>query len=110
VLAGGAVLMVIGCAVGPAVLGAAASSVIGGWLGIACAVIVAAAAGLVMHRRRRLRASECTHGAVSRLSRLHGHFIGRLLWDTADAGAVGSASLQARCPQGVPAAGRLLTM
>lgn len=52
-LAGSALLLVLCCAVGPAVLGAVAGGTIGGWLGIACAVIVAAAAGLVLHRRRR---------------------------------------------------------
>jgi hypothetical protein len=55
VLASGAVLMILCCAVGPAVLGAAAGSVIGGWVGIACAVVVAGAFGLVVHRRRSPR-------------------------------------------------------
>lgn len=41
------------CAVGPAVLGAVTGSAIGGWLGIACAAIVAAAVGLVLLRRAR---------------------------------------------------------
>jgi hypothetical protein len=54
-LFGGGLLMVVCCAVGPAVIGAAAGSVIGGWLGIACAVIVAAVVGLVLHRRTRHR-------------------------------------------------------
>ena len=52
-LAGGALVMVLCCAIGPAVIGAAAGSAIGGWLGIACAVVLAAIAGLVIHRRRR---------------------------------------------------------
>jgi hypothetical protein len=54
-LVGGGVLMVLCCAVGPAVIGAVAGSAIGGWLGIACAVILAAAVGLVLHRRTRRR-------------------------------------------------------
>lgn len=52
-LAGGALLMILCCAIGPAVIGAAAGSVIGGWLGIICAVILAAGVGLVLHRRAR---------------------------------------------------------
>jgi hypothetical protein len=47
--------MVLCCAVGPAVLGAAAGGVIGGWLGIACAVLVAGLVGLLLHRRSRSR-------------------------------------------------------
>jgi hypothetical protein len=47
--------MVLCCAVGPAVIGAAAGSAIGGWLGIACAVLVAALVGLFLHRRNRTR-------------------------------------------------------
>jgi hypothetical protein len=54
-LLGGGVLMVLCCAVGPAVIGAVAGSAIGGWLGIACAVILAAAVGLLLHRRVRTR-------------------------------------------------------
>jgi hypothetical protein len=54
-LFGGGLLMVLCCAVGPAVIGAAAGSAIGGWLGIACAVILAAAVGLILHRRTRNR-------------------------------------------------------
>jgi hypothetical protein len=50
-LVGGGLLMVLCCAVGPAVIGAVAGSAIGVWLGIACAVILAAAVGLVLHRR-----------------------------------------------------------
>jgi hypothetical protein len=56
-LAGAGVLMVLCCAVGPAVIGALAGSAIGGPLGIACAVILAAAIGLVIHRRARRRGS-----------------------------------------------------
>lgn len=50
-----ALLMVLCCAVGPAVIGAAAGSVIGGWLGIACAVLLAAIAGVALHRRHGRR-------------------------------------------------------
>jgi hypothetical protein len=52
-LIGGGVLMVLCCAVGPAVIGAVAGTAVGGWLGIACAVILAAAIGLVLQRRMR---------------------------------------------------------
>ena len=51
-LVGGALLMVICCAVLPAAIGAAAGSAIGGWLGITCAVVLAAGVGLFLHRRR----------------------------------------------------------
>ena len=51
-LAGGAFLMILCCAVAPAAIGAAAGSAIGGWLGIACAVLLAGIAGLALHRRR----------------------------------------------------------
>jgi hypothetical protein len=54
-LVGGGLLMVLCCAVGPAVLGAVAGGAIGGWLGIACAVIIAATVALVLHRRARRR-------------------------------------------------------
>jgi hypothetical protein len=54
-LAGAGVLMVLCCAVGPAVIGAIAGGAIGGWLGIACAVLVAALVGLFVHRRTRSR-------------------------------------------------------
>jgi hypothetical protein len=54
-LIGGGVLMLLCCAVGPAVIGAVAGSAVGGWLGIACAVILAAAIGLLLHRRTRQR-------------------------------------------------------
>jgi outer membrane lipoprotein SlyB len=37
------------------VIGAVAGSAIGGWLGIACAVILAAVVGLAVHRRTRQR-------------------------------------------------------
>lgn len=58
-LIGGGVLMVLCCAVGPAVIGAVAGSAVGGWLGIACAVILAAAVGLLLHRRMRKRGGGC---------------------------------------------------
>jgi hypothetical protein len=54
-IAGAGVLMVLCCAVGPAVIGAVAGGVIGGWLGVACAAVVAAAVGLVLHRRMKHR-------------------------------------------------------
>ena len=54
-LVGGGVVMVLCCAVGPAVIGAVAGTAIGGWLGIACAVILAAAVGFILHRRTRRR-------------------------------------------------------
>jgi hypothetical protein len=50
---GGGLLMVLCCAVGPAVVGAVAGSAVAGWLGIACAVILTAVVGLVVHRRTR---------------------------------------------------------
>jgi hypothetical protein len=58
-LAAGGVLMVLCCAVGPAVIGAVAGTAIGGWLGIACAVILAAGVGLALHRRARRRGGAC---------------------------------------------------
>jgi hypothetical protein len=58
-LAPGGVLMVLCCAVGPAVIGAVAGTAIGGWLGIACALIIAAGAGFFLHRRTRRRGDAC---------------------------------------------------
>jgi hypothetical protein len=55
-LAGGGLLMVLCCAVGPALIGAVAGSAIGGWVGIACAAVLASAVGLVLHRCMRTRA------------------------------------------------------
>jgi hypothetical protein len=52
-LLGGGILMVLCCAVGPAVIGAVAGSAVGGWLGIACAAILATVVGLLVHRRNR---------------------------------------------------------
>lgn len=57
--AGGGVLMVLCCAVGPAVIGAVAGTAIGGWLGIVCALILAAGIGLFLHRRARRRGDAC---------------------------------------------------
>jgi hypothetical protein len=51
-LTGAGLLMILCCAVGPAVVGAVAGGAIGGWLGIACAVLVAGLVALVLHRRR----------------------------------------------------------
>jgi len=52
-VAGAAVLMILCCAVAPAVIGAVAGSLIGGWLGVDCAVLLGAAAAWFLHRRRR---------------------------------------------------------
>jgi hypothetical protein len=52
-IGGAALLMILCCAIGPAVVGAAAGSLIGGWLGIACAVVLAGAVGLALHRRSK---------------------------------------------------------
>jgi hypothetical protein len=54
-IAGTGILMVLCCAAGPAVIGAVAGGAIGGWLGIACAAVLAAIVGLVLHRRTRGR-------------------------------------------------------
>jgi hypothetical protein len=59
VLVGGGLLMVLCCAVGPAVSGAVAGTVLGGWLGIACAVILAAVGGLLLHRWTRRPGGAC---------------------------------------------------
>jgi hypothetical protein len=58
-LAAGGVLMVLCCAVGPAVIGAVAGTAIGGWLGIVCALILAAGIGLFLHRRARRHGDAC---------------------------------------------------
>ena len=50
-LFGAGVLLVLCCAVGPAVIGALAGSALGGWPGVACAIIVTAAAACILHRR-----------------------------------------------------------
>jgi hypothetical protein len=52
IFAGAALVMILCCAVGPAVLGAAAGRIIGGWFGILCAVVVAASLGVALYRRR----------------------------------------------------------
>lgn len=54
-LLGVGLLMVLCCAIGPAVIGAVAGSVIGGWLGIVIACVLAASIALVVHVRRRGR-------------------------------------------------------
>jgi len=46
-------LLVLCCAIGPAIVGAVGGSVIGGWLGMACAVVLAAATALILNRNRR---------------------------------------------------------
>ncbi|MCA1656583.1 MAG: hypothetical protein LC713_02550 [Actinobacteria bacterium] len=48
-------VMVLCCAFGPAFIGAAAGGALGGWLGIACAVILAATVAMILQRRRRNR-------------------------------------------------------
>jgi hypothetical protein len=58
-LAAGGVLTVLCCAAGPAVIGAIAGTAIGGWLGIVCALILAAGVGLFLHRRARRRGDAC---------------------------------------------------
>jgi hypothetical protein len=58
-LAAVGLLMVLCCAVGPAVIGVVAGSAVSGWLGVACAVVLAAAVGLVVHRRARRRGGAC---------------------------------------------------
>jgi hypothetical protein len=50
-LIAGAVVVVVACGVAPAVLGAAAGSLIGGWLGIAVACLLALGALAVLRRR-----------------------------------------------------------
>jgi hypothetical protein len=52
-LLGAGVVTVLCCAIGPAVIGAVAGSALGGWLGIACAAVLAAAGAVVMRRRTR---------------------------------------------------------
>ncbi|MEA2218733.1 MAG: hypothetical protein QOJ35_1359 [Solirubrobacteraceae bacterium] len=54
-IAGAGILIVLCCVAGPAVLGVLAGSVIGGWLGIVCAVTSAAAIALVVRRRTSRR-------------------------------------------------------
>jgi hypothetical protein len=54
-LVGGGLLMVLCCAIGPAVIGAVAGSAVGGWLGVACAVVLAGIVGLVVQRRAKIR-------------------------------------------------------
>lgn len=52
VIAGAAILMMVCCVAGPAVIGAAAGSLIGGWLGLVIACAVAAGVGLLLYLRR----------------------------------------------------------
>lgn len=52
IFAGAALLMVACCVAGPAVIGAAAGTVIGGWLGLVVACALAAGVGLLLYRRR----------------------------------------------------------
>jgi hypothetical protein len=54
-LVGAGFLMILCCAIGPAVIGAVAGSAVGGWLGVACAIVLAGIVGLVVHRRARTR-------------------------------------------------------
>jgi hypothetical protein len=49
-LLGAGIVMVLCCAVGPAVIGTIAGGALGGWLGVLCAVVVATVAAVVMHR------------------------------------------------------------
>lgn len=51
-LAGAGVLMILCCVVGPAAIGVAAGSAIGGWPGILGAVLLAGLVALHLHRRR----------------------------------------------------------
>lgn len=53
--AGAGLLMVLCCALAPALLGAGAGSVIGGWLGILAGCLLAAGVGLGLYLRRRTR-------------------------------------------------------
>jgi hypothetical protein len=51
-LTGAGIVMILCCAVGPAVLGAAAGSVVGGWIGVTIACVLAGVAGLGLYLRR----------------------------------------------------------
>ena len=46
------ILMILRCAVVPAVLGATAGSLVGGWLGVTIACVLAGAVGIVLYLRR----------------------------------------------------------
>jgi len=50
-----AIVALLCCAPGPVFIGAGAWGLIGGWLGVACAVALAAAAGLLWHHWRGKR-------------------------------------------------------
>ena len=52
VLAGAALLMVVCCVAGPAVIGAAAGIVIGGWLGLAATCVAVGTIGMLLYLRR----------------------------------------------------------
>ena len=58
-VAGAGLLMVLCCAIGPAIVGSVAGAAIGGWLGVACAAIVAAVVGLLLFRHNRRRGRDC---------------------------------------------------
>ncbi len=55
-MAGGMLLMIICCAAGPAAIGAIAGSLVGGWIGVVAAAMVAVTAVLVLRRGSRGRA------------------------------------------------------
>jgi hypothetical protein len=62
VLAGGVVLVVLCCVIGPLFLTAVCVAVdrfLGGWLGIAGGVVLAAAAALLLPRARHRRSRDC---------------------------------------------------
>lgn len=58
-LLGAGLLMVLCCAIGPALIGAAAGAAIGGWVGIAAACLIATAVAVGVHLQRRRRGGHC---------------------------------------------------
>ncbi len=52
IFAGAALLAVLCCVVGPAVLDAAVGGLIGGWFGVVCAVVLIALAVVLLRSRR----------------------------------------------------------
>ena len=58
-IGGTALLMIVCCVAGPAILGAVAGAAIGGILGIACAAIVAVAVGVFLYQRRAAKGDGC---------------------------------------------------